>query len=87
MGGKRTRVRDHLVGALYADLVGPFKGIDAHATSRELLRQKPSAWYLTGFLVPEEDRESADDDDALAAGDDTSSEDAGSEEQEPKQMD
>ncbi len=85
MGEKRTRVRDHLVGALYADLVGPFEGIEAHGKSRELLRQRPSSWYLTGFLVPEDDRESKDDDDALAAGDDSTAEDAGSEEQEPKQ--
>jgi len=85
VGKNETRVRDHLVGALYADLVGPFEGVDAHLTSHEFLRQKPSAWYLTGFLVPEEDRESQDDDDELGIGDDTSTEDAGAEEQEPKQ--
>ncbi|MFK7986620.1 MAG: hypothetical protein AB8I08_11400, partial [Sandaracinaceae bacterium] len=54
--GSPTPVRDHLVDALYADLVGPFAGADAHATSGELLRN-PSDWYLTGFLVPEGDRE------------------------------
>ncbi|MCB9592245.1 MAG: helicase [Sandaracinaceae bacterium] len=56
MPSSNTPVRDHLVDALYADLVGPFAGASAHATSRELLRN-PSDWYLTGFLVPESDRE------------------------------
>lgn len=51
-----TPVRDHLVSALYADLVGPFEGAKAHDRSRELIR-RPSEWYLTGFLVPDKNRE------------------------------
>lgn len=52
-----TPVRDHLVHALYADLVGLFQGGHAHATSKELIRSRPSERYLTGFLVPDKDRE------------------------------
>jgi len=85
VGGERTRIRDHIVSALYADLVGPFEGAKAHLTSRELLRRRPSTWYLTGFLVPEGNQESADDDDELGVGDDVSADDASTEEQEPKQ--
>ena len=85
VGGERTRVRDHIVSALYADLVGPFEGAQAHLTSRELLRQRPSAWYLTGFLVPEGNQESEEGDDELGVGDDVEADEAESEEQEPKQ--
>ena len=38
-------VRDHLLQALQQDLVGPMR-------DDEVLPQKPSRWYLTGFLVP-----------------------------------
>ncbi len=82
---RRTRVRDHIVSALYADLVGPFEGAQAHLTSRELLRQRPSAWYLTGFLVPEGNQESEEAEDELGVGDDVEADEAESEEQEPKQ--
>ena len=85
VGGERTRVRDHIVSALYADLVGPFEGAQAHLTSRELLRQRPSAWYLTGFLVPEGKQDSEEGDDELGVGDDVQADEAESEEQEPKQ--
>ena len=85
VSGERTQVRDHIVSALYADLVGPFEGAAAHLTSRELLRRRPSTWYLTGFLVPEGNQESVDDGDELGVGDDVPADDAGTEEQEPKQ--
>jgi hypothetical protein len=42
-------VRGQLVKALQLDLVGPGPG---DALESELLRQHPSRWYLTGFLVP-----------------------------------
>jgi len=42
-------VRAQLVKALELDLVGPGPG---DALEAELLRQWPSRWYLTGFLVP-----------------------------------
>lgn len=44
-------VREKLVEALKLDLVGPWAG---HAFADEQLsgRNRPSAWYLTGFLIP-----------------------------------
>lgn len=44
-----SAVRAHLVRALEADLVGPY-------SEREELDRPPSRTYLTGFLVPKEDR-------------------------------
>ena len=43
-------VRERLLGALRADLVGPF---DPETAEAEVLPLAPSRWYLTGFLVPE----------------------------------
>ena len=48
-------VRDHLVRALAADLIGPFS-----ADGSETLDLPPSRWYLTGFLAPEDGRVVAD---------------------------
>jgi hypothetical protein len=44
-------VRDSLLEALRLDLVGPWPG---HALATELIpgRNRPSNWYLTGFLIP-----------------------------------
>ncbi|MBI4538938.1 MAG: helicase [Gemmatimonadetes bacterium] len=42
-------VRSEMVRALRLDLVGPDREDDLSA---EMLRQAPSRWYLTGFLVP-----------------------------------
>jgi hypothetical protein len=44
-------VRDRLVEAMRLDLVGPTTG-DALATERLLPRERPSTWYVTGFLAP-----------------------------------
>jgi hypothetical protein len=44
-------VRDRLVEALRLDLVGPTSS-DALATERLLPRERPSTWYVTGFLAP-----------------------------------
>ena len=79
-----TAPRSHLVRALEADLVGPFRrglpgpnGEDG-AGSTEELELPPSRWYLTGFLAPEagheEEEEAAEE---LAAGDDETEEDTG----------
>ena len=42
-------VRERLIEALRVDLIGPHND---HRFARELLRESPSRWYLTGFLVP-----------------------------------
>src|SRR5690606_18820673 len=44
-------VRQQLVEAIELDLVGPWAG---HALAEERLqgRDRPSSWYLTGFLIP-----------------------------------
>ena len=44
-------VRGRLVDALKLDLVGPWRG---HELAEERLpgRERPSNWYLTGFLIP-----------------------------------
>ena len=79
MAASKTPLRDHLVRALYADLVGPFEGADAHETSTELI-QRPTEWYLTGFLVPEKDRQAPVDElDGQAEGDDAQADDADAE--------
>lgn len=60
-----TEARDLLVEALELDLVGPWPG---HSLIEETLRgwERPSNWYLTGFLVPTgtapEKRSDADED-------------------------
>jgi hypothetical protein len=56
-------IRDQLVRALEADLVGPFD-VD-NPKAEELLVLPPLRWYLTGFLAPETAR--ADVDAPLAA--------------------
>jgi hypothetical protein len=66
-----SEVRQQLVDALRLDLIGPCRDL---GTADEVLPQRPSKWYLTGFLVPLDadpaqrvDEESADEVDA--AGD------------------
>lgn len=82
-----TRIRNHLVDALYADLVGPFAGAGAHAESRELIRLKPSKWYLTGYLVPEIDRDAEPDElEGAGEGDDVESDDGNAEESDSKRV-
>jgi hypothetical protein len=43
-------VRTDIVDSLRLDLVGPWPG---HRFARELLKEAPGRWYLTGYLVPE----------------------------------
>lgn len=68
--------RDHLVRALRADLVGPYHLDEEGGAPEEALNMGPSHHYLTGFLVPEEEREPDDEaaDDALGAGSDETEE-------------
>lgn len=77
--GGSAAVRAHLIDALEADLVGPYRRAPGSTTSNEpeLLRIAPSRWYLTGFLVPREQpevEEPDDEDDDLGAGDDADDE-------------
>lgn len=82
-------VRDHLVGALEADLIGPYAPPGpGGAASEEVLPLSPSRWYLTGFLAPQEGRvEDGDptEEEQLAAGSDEETEEGAGEEPEPKQ--
>ncbi len=73
-------VREHLVRALEADLVGPF-------SETEVLPLPPSRWYFTGFLAPREGREVEDPnaDDEGGAGSDEDDEEAGPQDPGPKQ--
>jgi hypothetical protein len=79
-----TTVRDHLLRALHADLVGPF---DPESASPEVLPLPPSRWYLTGFLAPEGERdpEDAEAQEELAAGDLDEHDETTVEEPSPKQ--
>ncbi len=49
-------VRQHLIDALIADLVGPFSRAprSPYSDAPEVLELAPSRWYLTGFLAPRE---------------------------------
>src|SRR5688500_16359748 len=64
-----VEVRRELVNALRLDLVGPGEGL---GQAEEVLPQRPSKWYLTGFLVPldaeEDQRRDEDAAEDLAAG-------------------
>jgi len=79
-----TTVREHLLGALHADFVGPF---DPHA-NEEVLPIAPSRWYLTGFLAPQAHREPEEaeppDDGAFDDAPETGVVDDGEQEPEPK---
>jgi len=61
-------VRERLVEALKLDLVGPWAG---HELAEEKLRgwERPSKWYLTGFLIPSgtppEESADGDEDDEM----------------------
>jgi hypothetical protein len=82
-----TASRDHLVRALYADLVGPYVLDEDGIQEQELLDLPPSHQYLTGFLAPESERapEEVAEDDSLSIGDDeTEEETQGSTVEEPK---
>jgi hypothetical protein len=84
-----TEIRQLLVEALEADLIGPFVP-DAHPQGgQEVLPIAPSRWYLTGFLAPQGARKPDKDDQdsidgGLAAGSEPQAEDAGTDEPEPK---
>lgn len=84
-----VEIRQRLVEALEADLIGPFVPDGHPQGGQEILPLPPSRWYLTGFLSPQggrapdpDDKDSNDGE--LAAGEDKQAEDAGSDEPEPK---
>jgi helicase-like protein len=81
-----TDVRSSLVAALHADLVGPFSTEDSAGSSEELTIA-PSRWYLTGFLAPKADRETADPtaEEELGTGTDDEDDSEPAIEPEPKQ--
>jgi hypothetical protein len=86
-----TTPRAHLLKALEADLIGPFrKGLkDANGNggtdSVEELKLPPSRWYLTGFLAPEQGREEEEEaNEELAVGNDETEEDTGGASPDPK---
>ncbi len=71
-----TSQRSHLLGALRADLIGPY----APESGEEVLVKPPMRWYLTGFLVPEgelshDTAAPGDEDEELGAGDEPQGED------------
>jgi hypothetical protein len=79
-GGAKA-VRSHLIDALEAELVGPFRKPPGASLSDapEVLRIPPSRWYLTGFLVPRDQgeiHEPDEDDDEIGAGNDEDDEEA-----------
>jgi hypothetical protein len=49
-------VREQLVKAFQADLIGPFVPDDHPQGGQEILPLPPSRWYLTGFLAPRASR-------------------------------
>ena len=82
-------VRQHLVEALEADLIGPFVPDGHPQGGQEVLPNAPSRFYLTGFLAPQggrvPDKDDQDSEDGeLAAGTDSQKEDAGQDEPEAK---
>jgi hypothetical protein len=62
MANRPSELRERLVRALEADLIGPFDP----ETGEEVLRLPPSRWYLTGFLAPQGGREPEEQQDLLA---------------------
>lgn len=85
--GATTEVRDHLVRALEADLVGPFAGWEEAETAEELLPLPPARWYLTGFLAPQDARDTEDptSEEEIGALSDEDEEEGASAEPEAKQ--
>jgi len=64
--------RQHLLGALEADLIGPYDP----TTGDEVLTLPPLRWYLTGFLIPEGQAQTnatlaGDEDEQMESGDDS----------------
>ena len=61
-----TDIRDDLVDTLRRDLIGP--GPHDADLATELLTERPSRWYLTGFIAPEIGDSSSDDVDNAEQG-------------------
>lgn len=80
-----AEIRDDLIETLRMNLVGPWpEGPNQH----EVLRHKPSSWYLTGFLVsqnaPEEEKQSPDATEELEEQVASEGGEAGEEEDQPE---
>jgi Helicase conserved C-terminal domain len=87
----KTLSRQHLLDAIHADLIGPFRPQLNDEPVEEVLDLPPSRWYLTGFLAPQDAREIKADsdvdapiDDELAAGADEDDEEADAADPSPK---
>ncbi len=78
-----VEIRESLVTALHADLIGPFDP----ASPEERLTIAPSRWYLTGFLAPLGDRDphDPDADDESRGAEEDDDEETPALEPEPKQ--
>jgi hypothetical protein len=61
-------VRSRLLRTLRRDLVGPDVCADDADLARELLTERPSRWYLTGFIAPDEGDSPPSDDSAAEQG-------------------
>jgi hypothetical protein len=61
-------VRSRLARLLRRDLVGPDVCADNADLAHELLTERPSRWYLTGFIAPEEGGSTASDADTVEQG-------------------
>ena len=81
--GLMADLREHLVHALTADLVGPFS---LDPASSEVLPHGPLRWYLTGFLAPVEapDVDVSIEDADQDGGDADEEDETGGQEAEPK---
>lgn len=56
-----AEIRNRLVEVLRRDLIGPRPAPLDDDIARERLAEKPSRWYLTGFLAPSEEEPEKDD--------------------------
>ena len=61
-------VRSRLLRTLRRDLVGPDVCPEDDDLARELLTERPSRWYLTGFIAPEEGTAPLQDDGGAEQG-------------------
>src|SRR3954470_7547023 len=61
-----VEVRAHLIDLMRRDLVGPHPDLDPDL-AREELTEKPSRWYLTGFIAPAADAPLSSDPEGEAA--------------------
>src|SRR5262245_24852164 len=68
-------IRGRLVQMLRRDLIGP--GLQDHDLHRERLPERPSGWYVTGFLAPLPQSGQSEDEELPEEGDPMFGDDAG----------